>query len=196
MGLELEYTKGQTPIDEDEKAGLKIKSISMIAELDAFEQQNIEEAIEWTLRNPPGVEAILSEEFINLVHKKMFQNVWSWAGRYRQSNKNTGVDYYLINQSLRVLIDNCKYWIQNKVYPSDEIAIRFKHGLVSIHLYPNGNGRHSRLMGDILIEALEKEPFTWGSQTIAQSESRQKYIEALKTADNGAFSKLIAFSRK
>lgn len=196
MGLELEYSKGQTPIDEDEKAGLKIKSISTMGELDAFEQQNIEEAIQWTLRNSPSVDTILSEAFINLVHRKMFQNVWSWAGSYRQSNKNIGVDYYMINQQLRMLIDNCKYWVANAVFPPDEIAVRFKHGLVAIHLYPNGNGRHSRLMGDILIEALKGKPFTWGSQTIAKDQSRGQYIDALRAADKGNFEGLVRFSRR
>jgi Fic-DOC domain mobile mystery protein B len=195
MGLKLEYTKGQTPIDENEKAGLKIKSISSMAELDAFEQQNIEEAVQWTLKNSSSVDTILSEKFINLVHKKMFQNVWSWAGNYRQSNKNIGVDYYMISQQLRIMIDNCKYWISNSTFSPDEIAVRFKHGLVAIHLYPNGNGRHSRLMGDILIEALKGKPFSWGNRTIAKRESRRQYIDSLRIADKGDFTKLIDFAR-
>jgi Fic-DOC domain mobile mystery protein B len=145
MGLELEYTKGQTPIDEEEKAGLKIKSISTMGELDEFEQQNIEEAIQWTLKISPDAETVLSEAFINRVHKQMFGNVWDWAGTYRLSNKNMGVDYYHIRQELRTVLDDCKYWIKHEVFPPDEIAIRFKHALVSIHFYPNGNGRHSRL---------------------------------------------------
>ena len=196
MGLAFEYTKGQTPISEEEKVGLKIKAISTMSELDEFEQQNIEEAIAWTLINPPAVEKILSEDFINLVHKKMFKDVWSWAGSYRRTNKNIGVDYYVIRQKVRTLINDCKYWIENQVYPSDEIANRFKHGLVSIHLYPNGNGRHSRLMADILIEALNGKPFTWGSKTINQNESRKEYIGALRAADNGDYTGLIQFSRK
>lgn len=196
MGLAFEYTKGQTPISEEEKVGLKIKAISTMSELDEFEQQNIEEAIAWTLINPPDVEKILSEDFINLVHKKMFKDVWSWAGSHRRTNKNIGVDYYVIRQKVRTLINDCKYWIENQVYPSDEIANRFKHGLVSIHLYPNGNGRHSRLMADILIEALNGKPFTWGSKTINQNESRKEYIEALRAADNGDYTGLIQFSRK
>ena len=126
----------------------------------------------------------------------MFQNVWSWAGSYRLTNKNIGVDYYMIRQEVRTLIDNCKSWVKNEIYPPDEIANRFKHGLVSIHLYPNGNGRHSRLMGDILMEAMDKKPFSWGSQTIDQSKSRKEYIEALRAADNGDYTALVQFSRK
>ena len=41
MGLDLEYFKGQSPIDEDEKERLKIKTISTRGELDEFEQSNI-----------------------------------------------------------------------------------------------------------------------------------------------------------
>lgn len=196
MGLKIEYDKGQTPINEDEAAGLKIKTISTMGELNQFEQQNIEKAIEWTLRNHPTVETVLSEKFIIQVHKKMFKDVWSWAGDYRLTNKNIGVDYYLIRQKLRTLIENCQCWLENNIYPVDEIAIRFKHALVAIHLFPNGNGRHSRLMADILIEALNKQPFTWGSQMINQEESRKKYIEALRTADEGDYDDLICFARK
>ena len=49
MGLELEYIDGQTPIDEDEKEGLLIPAIATHGELDEFEQQNIEQAIQWVL---------------------------------------------------------------------------------------------------------------------------------------------------
>ncbi|MEM9835169.1 MAG: mobile mystery protein B [Bacteroidota bacterium] len=196
MGLEFEYTNGQTPIDEVEKGGLKIKSISTLGELDAFEQQNIEEAIQWTLKNTFTIETVLSEKFINLVHKKMFGHVWRWAGNYRQTNKNIGVQFYMISQQLRVHIDNCLYWFEHNTFAPDEIAIRFKHGLVAIHLYPNGNGRHSRLMGDLLIEAFERRIFTWGSQTIRKERSRKMYISALKEADRGDFQKLIAFARQ
>ena len=196
MGLKYEYTNGQTPIDEDEKTGLKIKTISTMGELDAFEQQNIEKAIQWSIKSTFSVENVLTKEFIDRVHKKMFGNVWRLAGNFRQSNINIGVEYYLISQKLRIHVDNCKYWITHQPLEPVEIAVRFKHGLVAIHLYPNGNGRHSRLMGDILMESLGGNIFTWGSQTIAEDQSRKEYISALKLADNGDFNKLISFANK
>jgi len=157
MGLNLEYLDGQTPLDGNEKEGLLIKTISTRGELDEFEQFNIEKAVEWTISRKFQPEYILSEQFIKLLHNKMFCDVWSWAGKFRKTNKNIGVDKFLVAEELRCLIGDCKFWIENKTYSKDEIAIRFKHRLVKIHCFPNGNGRHSRLMADVIISKIFKD---------------------------------------
>lgn len=197
MGLELQYFEGQTPIEEDEKEGLLIKTISTRGELDEFEQQNIEDAVEWTLTRQFKVENILQESFILDVHKRMFGNVWKWAGSYRTSNKNLGVDKYQIPFELMNLLDDCKYWIEHNTYEYDELAIRFKHRLVSIHPFANGNGRHSRLCADILIShGLGRSIFTWGRTTLTKKgEARKKYLQALHQADRGNYLPLIKFSK-
>lgn len=87
MGLDLEYQEGQTPLNEEEKEGLKIKSITTQGELDQFEQLNIEKAIEWTISKKFKVERILTEKFIKDLHKKMYDDVWKWAGEFRKSEK-------------------------------------------------------------------------------------------------------------
>ena len=162
MGLELEYQDGQTPLDEDEKEGLLIKTVTTHGELDEHEQLNIEKAVKWTIQRKLKPEKILTEEFIKILHKKMFGKVWAWAGKFRKSEKNIGVEWIKIGIELKYLIDDTKYWIENKTYPPDEIAIRFKHRLVNIHCFPNGNGRHSRIMADIIIESIfGKDVFTW-----------------------------------
>jgi len=120
MGLELEYHYGQTPIDEDEKEGLLIKTITTRSELDEFEQLNIEKAIEWTIRNKFNKEKILTEEFIKPLHKRMFGEVWSCAGKFRKSEKNIGVEWIRIGVELRYLLDYTKYWIDNNTYVPDE----------------------------------------------------------------------------
>jgi Fic-DOC domain mobile mystery protein B len=198
MGLNLNYIEGQTPIDEDEKEGLKISAISTIAELNEFEQLNIEKAFEWILRRKPAANKILTEEFVKELHKRMFGDVWKWAGAFRNSNKNIGVDKYQIGTKLRDLLEDCKYWIEHKTYNEDEIAIRFSHRIVSIHPFPNGNGRHSRLIADCLIfNGFNKPYFTWGSKNLTKKgEARSKYLEALKEADDGDYNLLIEFSRK
>ena len=142
MGLDFKYIYGQTPLSEEEKEGLLIKSITTRGELDELEQLNIEKAIEWTLNHKFNKEKILTEEFIKSVHKKMLGDVWEWAGKFRRSEKNIGIDWTKISVELRMLLDDTKYWISNNTYSPDEIAIRFKHRLVSIHCFPNGNGRH------------------------------------------------------
>ncbi|MGB4776475.1 MAG: mobile mystery protein B [Daejeonella sp.] len=197
MGLELEYIDGQTPLDEDEKEGLLISTIATRGELDEFEQQNIEQAIQWTLRRSFKTEDVFTEEFIKVVHKRMYGNVWEWAGKFRKTNKNIGVDKWQIATELKTLLDDIMYWIKNGTYPPEEIAIRFKHRLVSTHCFPNGNGRHSRLMADIVIEKIFKKPvFTWGATNLVQEgNARANYLNAIRAADAGNIEPLITFSR-
>ena len=197
MGLNLAYTDGQTPLDEDEKEDLLINSISTRAELDEFEQKNIEDAIQWSLTRKFKAAQILSESFIKDLHKRMYGSVWKWAGQYRKTNKNIGVDKLEISTTLRSLIDDAKYWLENRVYEPDEFAIRFKHRLVSIHCFPNGNGRHSRMIADIIIEKIYKQPvFSWGDSSFSEeTDIRDKYLKALRKADKGNFDLLLKFAR-
>jgi len=198
MGLDLETVDGQTPIDEDEKHDLLIRTISTRSELDEFEQKNIERAIEWTLRNNFKLERILTEQFVKEVHRQMFNQVWKWAGEFRRSGKNIGIDWTQIPTSLNQLLGNCNFWIQNHTFPQDEIAIRFSHGLVQIYLFPNGNGRHSRLCGDILVsKVFNRKVFTWGgnSELSPAGATRRKYIEAIRKADQGDYEDLLRFAR-
>jgi Fic-DOC domain mobile mystery protein B len=197
MGLEFEYIEGQSPLDEDEKEGLIIKTISTRGELDEFEQSNIESAVAWTLGRKYKLEEILSEKFITEVHRQMFGEVWKWAGKFRKSNKNIGVDKFQIPTELMKLIADCRYWIDHKIFEPDEIVVRFKHRLVRIHLFPNGNGRHSRLCADILISnGLNRPIFTWGRRNLSKNgEFRKKYLEAIYAADEGDYKLLIEFAR-
>ena len=196
MGLVLEYIEGQTPIDEDEKEGLLIKSITTRGELDEFEQLNIEKAIQWTLGKKWKPDYILSEEFVKELHRRMFNDVWSWAGKYRKTNKNIGVDKYEIGISLRQLIDDCVYWLKNNTYPDEEIAIRFKHRVVKIHCFPNGNGRHSRLIADIIMQQIFGKPvFNWNKANLnKKGEARTNYLMAIRAADLGDIKPLIVFA--
>ena len=197
MGLNLTYNDGQTPLDEDEKEGLLIKSISTRGELDEFEQQNIEDAIQWSLTRKIKTDLILTETFIQDLHKRMYSNVWKWAGEYRKTNKNIGVDKLDIPVALRSLIDDAFYWLEHNVYKPEEFAIRFKHRLVSIHCFPNGNGRHSRMIADIIIEKIFQQPvFSWGSKSLSdENDSREKYLIAIRKADKGDFELLLKFAR-
>ncbi len=196
MGLELQYKDGQTPLDEEEKEGLKIKSISTQGELDEFEQLNIEKAIEWTIHANLKSERILTEKFIKDLHKKMYGDVWKWAGEFRITDKNIGINWIQIGIELKNLIDDTKYWIENKTFSPKEIAIRFKHRIVAIHCFHNGNGRHSRMMADIIIESIfGKEIFSWHkSNMVKADETRKVYIKALREADNGNINPLIKFA--
>lgn len=197
MEFEIKYIEGQTPLDENEKEGLKIQSITTQRELDEFEQLNIEKAVEWTMRTKLKPEKILNEKFIKEFHKRMYGEVWKWAGEFRMSEKNIGIQWTKIGIELRTLIDDTKYWIENKTFSPEEIAIRFKHRIVSIHCFPNGNGRHSRLLADIIMESIfDKQSFTWHqSNMVKANETRSEYITTLKEADKGNIKPLIEFAK-
>lgn len=197
MGLDPTYDSGQTPLEEEEKEGLLIPAIATREALDEFEQQNIEEALQWVLSRSLRAETILTERFIRTLHRRMFGSVWSWAGKFRKTDKNLGIDKWQIPVAVQVLCDDSRYWVSQQTYPPDETAIRFKHRLVSIHAFPNGNGRHSRLMADVLISKVYAMPlFSWGDQAaFPPAETRSKYLNAMKAADRGDFGPLLRFAR-
>ena len=197
MGLDFDCISGQTPLDEEEKEALLIPTIATRGELDEYEQQNIEEAIQWLLARNFKTDILLTEQIIKEVHKRMFGKVWRWSGEIRKKEKNIGIDKHRISEQLKNLLDDTAYHIANRAFPPDEIAVRFKHRLVSIHCFPNGNGRHSRLMADILIDKIFHQPvFTWGAGIPArQGDARTAYLAAIRTADAGDIKPLLAFAR-
>jgi Fic-DOC domain mobile mystery protein B len=197
MGLDLEYIAGQTPLEQEEIDALRIPTIATHGELDEFEQQNIEKAVQWTMNGSFKADVIFNERFIRKLHTQMYGDVWSWAGEFRKTNKNIGMDWWKISLELKYLLDDVLYWFKNDTFSPDEIAIRFKHRLVSIHCFPNGNGRHSRLMADIIIEKIYKEPiFSWGASNLSkEDDTRKTYLKAVKAADNGNYNLLLDFAR-
>ena len=194
MGPELAFGEGQTPIAEEERRGLKLPLLTQ-RQLDEAEQLNIEQALLWLLGKQLTPEDILSEDFIRNLHRRMFKNVWKWAGDFRRTEKNIGVSWVRIPRELRVLCDDARYWVAHDVYDRREAALRFKHRLVSIHCFPNGNGRHSRMMADALAENAFGQPaFSWGAGLTAAGEARRRYINALRNADGGDMQALIDFA--
>ncbi|PWN05253.1 mobile mystery protein B [Rhodohalobacter mucosus] len=190
-----DYPDGATPIDENEKEGLLIPYISTLEELNEWEQRNITDAYSWLDRTRR--KDYLSEEFIRKLHEAMFGKVWVWAGEYRRTDKNIGVDWAQIPVHFRQLLGDVRYWIDYETYSPDEIAARFHHRMVQIHLFPNGNGRHARVMTDVLLQkVLDQEPFTWGSgNLIEKGDVRAAYIKALRSADVHNYQPLLDFVR-
>lgn len=193
--LFLDDDDANTPLTDEEREQLIPAYITLRHELNEAEQINIGQALRWaTARKKRDV---LDQNFLRQLHKRMFGDVWRWAGRYRTSSaRNIGVDAYRITMDVHQAIDDACYWIEHKTYPPDEIAVRFSHRLVAIHPFPNGNGRISRLIGDLLAQQLEQEPFTWGRANLVDvGETRARYIEALRAADNHDIKPLLLFAR-
>ena len=184
---------GGTALTEEEREALIPSYITLQSELNEAEQANILEAEEWAFARKRD---LLEEKFLNNLHQRMYGNVWRWAGQYRTTGKNIGIDAYRIPTELRQLLDDCRYWIENGTYENDEIAARFHNRLVSIHCYPNGNGRHARLAADLLLKSMGLERFSWGRKNLVDvGETRKRYIAALQAADEHDIGPLLEFVR-
>lgn len=186
---------GQTPLDPDEKAGLIPAFVETKGALNDWEQENILQAVKWLQRAKPPV--VLSEVFCRDLHRRMFNKTWQWAGKFRQSDKNIGCDWTLVAVKLNQLLGNAQYWVENESFPPDELAARFHHALVWIHPFPNGNGRHARVMTDALLKQLGQKAFSWGNgaNLVSANEVRARYLAALRAADQNDFTDLLAFVR-
>jgi len=196
--IKITYPEGSTPLDPNEAVDLIPDYISTQGELNTLEQANIVDAFVWAER--ANLNDLLTATFILALHKRMFGDVWKWAGKQRGSNKNIGVSKERIMQELGVLLKDVECWIQHHTFSVDEIAARFHQRLVQIHVFPNGNGRHARLITNLLLKKLGQPQFTWGSATDptpleVEGPTRKIYVSALKKADGGDYQPLLAFVR-
>ncbi len=193
--MDFQYAPGATPLDLDEAQGLIPAHISTQGDLNAWEQANILQGATWAARQKKR--ELLEEAFVRDLHHHMFDKTWQWAGTFRKTNKNIGADWTQVAVKLRNLLDNTRYQIEHQVFTASETAIRFHHQLVWIHAFPNGNGRHARLMADLLAQRLGQPRFSWGGASgslVAVSSLRQQYLAALRMADQGQYQDLIRFA--
>jgi Fic-DOC domain mobile mystery protein B len=170
---------------------------STAAEINEFEQANIARGMLWAEKSRKLKAELLTASGLKLLHEKLFGDTWKWAGDFRSIELSIGVHPSKIQQELGHLIGNVKYWIENKTFPPDEIAIRFHHKLVWIHLFRNGNGRHSREATNLLVQQLGGKKFPWGGKSLISDKGhRDLYISLLKTADQSEqYGELIKFAR-
>jgi Fic-DOC domain mobile mystery protein B len=188
-----EDDEANTPLDADEREQLIPSYITLRRELNEAEQINIAGAAKWLASRKRDV---MDERFLRNLHTRMFGKVWKWAGQYRTTPRNIGVEAWRIPMDVAQAIDDAKFWVTNSTYPPDEIAVRFSHRLVAIHPFPNGNGRFSRMVGDLLAQQLGQRRFSWGSANLVDpNETRKAYVAALRAADAHDFDALIAFAR-
>jgi Fic-DOC domain mobile mystery protein B len=191
--MNFNYPEGATPLDLDELQQLIPIHITTQQELNAWEEKNILVAQQWALKQKD----IVSPSFIRKLHEQMFNKTWKWAGKFRTSEKNIGINWSHISVKIKELCDDVQYQWNHKTYSGDEIAVRFHHRLVWIHPFPNGNGRHARLMADLLVMQQGGMRFSWGmhQDLYKANDVRKRYIEALRCADLGDYAKLLLFAR-
>jgi Fic-DOC domain mobile mystery protein B len=189
--------ESNTALGPEEQLDL-IPSLSTRAELNEAERANIHAARVWAMR-PRTLKRsdLLTDAFARELHKRMFNQTWRWAGRYRKTEKNLGWEVARITEGMRNAFDDARAWMEFSTYSLYEAAVRLHHRLVVIHPWPNGNGRHSRLIADVMIAASKGEELTWGSRgnLVAIGDARRRYIEAIQQADAGIFEPLLAFAQ-
>ena len=185
---------GHTLLSEDDRQCLKLRYITNRGELNEAEQANILRAV--GRARPPSLQALLDDLYLRRLHKRMFGDVWRWAGEYRRVETNIGIDPNQIAVATRNLVGDTKAWIDGAMDDPDVMAARFHHRLVSIHPFPNGNGRHGRVAAGYLIVGLKRPNFTWGANSGLETEQvRAEYIAALHEADGDDVARLTAFAR-
>jgi Fic-DOC domain mobile mystery protein B len=197
MALGDAHALGATPLDPDELAELIPGHISTQGELNEWEQANIVQGQEWALRSTKSTFAkLLTDQYVRKLHNRMFDQTWRWAGQYRTTGKNIGIDWVQIPEQVRVTCANAQHWVLESVFEPVELAIRLHHRLVEIHPFPNGNGRHARLFADLLlIKHFGTDRLPWGGRDlVASGENRNRYLAALREADHGRLINLIDFA--
>jgi Fic-DOC domain mobile mystery protein B len=191
--MPMHYPEGATPLDPDDLGGLKPKHVTTRGELDELEQANIEEGLLWLSRRRR--KDVLTDGFCIELHRRLFGEVWNWAGTFRRTGKNIGIDPINISVELHTLMDDARHWAEHKTHTPTEAAVRLHHRLVFIHPFPNGNGRHARIMADaVLASVYGADAIDWagGHDLQKMNERRKAYIAALKAADRDDFVPLMA----
>jgi Fic-DOC domain mobile mystery protein B len=185
-----------TPLAPEERDALLQTWIASRDDLNEAEQENIVKGASWARRRSRKPADLLTESFAKSLHQHMLGEVWKWAGSYRLTERNIGIEAFRIPVEMPVTLDDARYWVGHATFPADEIALRFHHRLTAIHPFPNGNGRHARLMADLLVERLGRQAFTWGGGLLVDvGELRTRYVNALKAADGHDIGPLLAFAR-
>lgn len=184
---------GATPLSPQDQRGLRQSWIVTRDDLNAAEQANILAGRAWAMRSRV---ALTTEDYLRKLHLRIFGDVWSWAGKLRTVETNIGALPHDIPVKLRQFLDDVDYWLAHQSYPPDELTARYHHGLVLIHPFANGNGRHTRLAADLMCRQLGVAPFTWGRHSLdLAGVTRQTYLTALRAADAHDFGPLLAFVR-
>lgn len=180
---------GATPVNEDEDESLIPSHIQTRADLNAWEQANILDAVRWTRRTRAPA---LDQATVRELHRRMFDRTWEWAGQYRRSDKTLGIDWPQIPVTVHNLLEDGRFWLSNETFPLDEIALRLHHRLVWVHPFPNGNGRHARLWTDMFLRQNGRRSFEWKNAELdLPGEARGAYIRALQAADNNDYGPLL-----
>lgn len=193
--MKIEHPPGATPLEPEELEAL-IPDLATQGQLNEFEAQNIVNAERWARGNPRFRRELLTVAGLLRLHQLMFGDTWEWAGRFRESNKNIGIEWPNVAEHVQALCGDASYWVENRTWPWPEIGVRLHHRLVHIHPFVNGNGRHARLAANLLLEYNGESRLSWGGASLVdRDQMRAEYLSALHRADEGDFDPLLKFAQ-
>ena len=188
-----EQPDNATPLRPEEAAALRTPVVDR-RQLNEIEAANVESGRGWALRSRKDC---LTADYLCELHKRMFGDVWRWAGNYRTFDVNIGnTPFVQVPVEVRQVLDDARYWMDNGTYAPAELAVRLHHRLVLVHPFVNGNGRCTRLLADVVVKRLKAAPLSWGSVSLAETgEARAAYVAALRDADNHDLDPLVRFAQ-
>src|SRR3954468_22432072 len=85
-----------TPLDPALRGALVQTWVTTRADLNEAEEENIVKGAAWARRRRGGAETLLNDDFSKNLHKRMFGEVWKWAGGYRQNKLNIGIAPHVV----------------------------------------------------------------------------------------------------
>ena len=187
---------GATPLDHNQIKGIRFSHLTTMGELDEIEDENIQKGLEWL--NRQTTEDYLSSQFLCKLHEKLFGDVWKWAGKFRTIEVNiSSYRAFDIAPQLLNFFEDIKLWIPGGKMSWDEISAETHHRLVSIHPFPNGNGRTTRIYTEFVQRRNNWPVTSWKASLADDSRKRRStYIAGLKAADKSDFTMLIEFMKE
>jgi Fic-DOC domain mobile mystery protein B len=192
--MPIEIPASEAPITAEEQAML-VPSLSTRAQLIEVERRHINAARVWAMRGAVLRRSdLLTEAFARDLHRRMFGGIWRGAGKYRATRCSPGWEPRQIAEGVAMFLDDADGWLRYSTYSVHEVAVRLHHRLLAIRPWSNGNGRHARLIADIVVAANDEEPLTWGLRS-GPGEARARYLSAMGIAGSGDFALLLAFAR-
>ena len=172
-----------TPFAEDNLLGFTDKNL-----INEYEARGITKAELYIF----GLEADIkiSASLILYIHKIAFQELYEWAGRWRDVNVSVGLltppNPAMIIHLMYQFIDNLnqKVLVSGKQEDVIETLAYAHYEFVKIHPFNNGNGRTGRLLMNIVAMTLGYKPLELYKR---EGENRKIYIQAMQQADKGNF---------
>jgi len=185
-----------TPIEPDDHQFLvpEMKHLITWADVDAEEASNIAKGRAWLIAQHFTLDDLFDTLTLRTIHQRMFGKVWTWAGSVRRRETSIGIDPSQIQTQFEQLVQNFRWRAANadEIGFSEEerreLGIRFHTEMVAIHAFVNGNGRHARLVANLVDSAmglgsLADPLYPWGARSgLPSAESRKLYLDAIKLA--------------